>query len=71
MRDGVREGVWEFWMKCEGLRGSGYLVKSNGAFCIFFFFFFFEFRPDSAVAADTDQVGLIWAASAPISAASA
>ena len=21
MRDGVREGVWEFWMKCEGLRG--------------------------------------------------
>ena len=25
MRDGVREGVWEFWTKCEGLRGSGYL----------------------------------------------
>ena len=33
----------------EGLRFS-----SNGAFCtFFFFFFFFEFRPESAVSADT------------------
>ena len=38
---------------------------------LFFFFFFFEFRPDSAVSADTDRVGPISATSAPISAASA
>ena len=53
-------------------------------FAPFFFFFFFEFRPDSAdtgrygpsrpfrlIQADMDRVGPIWAASAPISAASA
>ena len=40
----------------------------------FFFFFFFNFgltRPFRPIQADTDRVGPIWAASAPISAASA
>ena len=47
-------------------------------FCTFFFFFFFEFRPKSGrfgryrpirqIPADTDRVGPIWVASAPMSA---
>ena len=55
MRDGVREGVWEFWTKCEGLRGVWVfrLVKR----CVCTFFFFFEFRPDLAVSADTGLYG--------------
>ena len=55
MRDGVRKDVWEFWTKCEGLRGC---------FTPFFFFFNFgltwPFRPipaDSAVSADTGRFG--------------
>ena len=57
MRDGVREGVWEFWTKCEGLRGVWVFRLVKRCICTFFFFFF-EFRPDSAVSADTGRYGL-------------
>ena len=43
MRDGVREGVWEFWTKCEGLRGSGYLGLVKQCVLHLFFFFFLNF----------------------------
>ena len=77
MRDGVREGVWEFWTKCEGLRGVWVfrLIQTMRFTPFFFFFLNFGltrlFRPIQADMADTDRVGPIWAASAPISAASA
>ena len=49
VRRNVRRGVLAFWVKLGRSRVS---IKSNGAFCLFFFFFF-EFRPESAVSADS------------------
>ena len=43
-------------MKCEGLRGVWVFRLVKRCVCTFFFFFF-EFRPDSAVSADTGQYG--------------
>ena len=67
----MREAVWEFWTKCEGLRGVWVFRLVKRCICTFFFF---EFRPDSAVSADIGRYGPsrpILVASVPISAASA
>ena len=58
------------WTKCEG---SGVFRLVKRCVCTFFFFFFLYFgltRPFWPIQADTDRVGLILAASAPISAES-
>ena len=50
MRDGVREAG-------RNVRGLGVFRLVKRCVCTFFFFFFFEFRPDSAVSADTGRYG--------------
>ena len=51
MRDGVREAG-------RNVRGLGVFRLVKRCVCtFFFFFFFFEFRPDSAVSADTSRYG--------------
>ena len=59
-------------MKCEGLRGVQVFRLVKRCVCTFFFFLNFGLtRPFRPIQADTDRVSPIWAASAPISTASA
>ena len=59
MRDGVREGVWEFWTKCEGLRGVWVFRLVKRCVCTFFFFFlnFGQTRPFRPIRTESARFG--------------
>ena len=58
MRDEVREGVWEFWTKCEGLRGVWvFRLSQTMRLHLFFFLNFGLTRPFQPIQTELARFG--------------